>query len=69
MRAALGLSAMLFCLLSLSSCKDSEDTPDDPGRKTEETDTVTQKVKVETPTLTLWPKAARPMCLSKPIPH
>ena len=49
MRAALGLSAVLFCLLSLSSCKDSEDTPDDPGRKTEETDTVTQKVKVEMP--------------------
>ena len=49
MRAALGLSAVLFFLLPLSSCKDSEDTPDDPGRKTEETDTVTQKVKVETP--------------------
>lgn len=49
MRAALGLSAVLFFLLPLSSCKDSEDTPDDPGKKTEETDTVTQKVKVETP--------------------
>lgn len=47
--AAAGLSALLFCLLPLSSCKDSEDTPDDPAKKTEETDTVTQKVKVETP--------------------
>lgn len=48
-RAALALSALLFCLLPLSSCKDSEDTPDDPGKTTEETDTVTQKVMVETP--------------------
>jgi len=47
--AAAGLSALLFCLLPLSSCKDSEDTPDVPDRPTEEPDTVKQKVIVETP--------------------
>lgn len=46
-RTTIGLSVALFCLLPLSSCKDSEDTPDPPGKTTEETDTVKQKVRVE----------------------
>ena len=50
MRAALGLSAVLFCLLlPLSSCKDSEETYRTPDKTNEKADTVTQKVKVETP--------------------
>ena len=40
---------MLFCLLSFTSCKDSEDTPDKPDKPIEETDTVKQKVRIETP--------------------
>ena len=40
---------MLFCLLSFTSCKDSEDTPDKPDTPIEETDTVKQKVRIETP--------------------
>ena len=40
---------MLFCLLSFTSCKDSEDTPDKPNKPIEETDTVKQKVRIETP--------------------
>ncbi len=48
-RTAISLAAVLFCLLSFSSCKNSEDTPDVPDKTTEETDTVRQKVRVETP--------------------